>query len=77
MEEKRPRESHLWNDLSNAGLTGSGPEDLATQIQKAKDAVMARLRELLDESSQTGECESAASALGTLTQLQRKLRPRP
>lgn len=66
--------SDLWNRLSQAGLTGVSPEDLSSRIQKARHVVIQRLHELLEESNRLEECESVASALGTLSELSRRVR---
>jgi hypothetical protein len=66
--------SHFWNCLSQAGLTEVNPEDISSRIQTTRRAVIQRLHELLEERNQPVECESAASVLGTLTELGRRVR---
>lgn len=65
---------HFWNVLSQAGLTDINPEDLPSRIRATRSTVMQRIQELLEQRNQPVECESAASALGTLTELERKVR---
>jgi hypothetical protein len=68
--------SHLWHRLSQAGLTETDPEDIGSRIQEARHAVIERLHQLLDGENQPVECESAASALGTLSELRRRIQTR-
>lgn len=66
--------SHLWTYLSQAGLTEINPEDLPSRIERARDVVIEHLLELLEKPGKLVECEPAASTIGTLTELRRRLR---
>lgn len=66
--------SHLWNYLSQAGLTEINPEDLPSRIERTRDVVIEHLLELLEKPGKPVERESAASAIGTLTELRRRVR---
>jgi hypothetical protein len=66
--------SYLWNVLSQAGLIEIDPEDLASRIKTTRHLVVRRMQELLAERNERVERESAASALGILAELERRVR---
>ena len=68
--------SHLWTYLSQAGLTEINPEDLPSRIERTRNVVIEHLLELLEKPGKPVECEPAASTIGTLTELRRRVRPK-
>ena len=68
------KSSYLWNLLSQVGLTDINPEDLPSRIKTTRYVVVRRMQELLAERNELVERESAASALGTLAELERSVR---
>lgn len=72
--EKPGEREQVWKLLSEAGLVDIGPADFPERIKEAKDRVLRRLTKLLETTSDLDECESAAYSLGTLTELQTRLR---
>lgn len=68
------RDPEMWNSISQAGLTDLDSERVCGVIQNVREAVMRRLDVLLKQSATSSECESAASAIGTLSQLGRRVR---
>jgi hypothetical protein len=69
----------VWSLLSEAGLVDIPTDEFSKRIKEAKKAVMDRLGELLELTSDIGERDSAAYSLATLkkleTALQRKGTP--
>ena len=63
----------IWKVLSEAGLIDIPPDEFAQRIKDAKHAVMGRLSELLELTTDTQERESAAYSLATLKKLERTL----
>ena len=61
----------VWKVLSEAGLIDIPPDEFAQRIKDAKHAVMGRLSELLELTTDTQERESAAYSLATLKKLER------
>jgi hypothetical protein len=57
--------------LSEAGLIDIPPDEFAERIKDAKHAVMERLSELLELTTDIQERESAAYSLATLKKLER------
>jgi hypothetical protein len=57
--------------LSEAGLIDIPPDEFAERIKDAKHAVMGRLSELLELTTDIQERESAAYSLATLKKLER------
>jgi hypothetical protein len=70
----------VWTQLSEAGLVDIPTDEFAERVKEAKKAVMDRLGELLESTTDIQERESAAYSLATLkkleTALQRKATPR-
>lgn len=60
----------VWRVLSEAGLIDIPPDKFAERIKEAKGAVMGRLSELLELTSNIQERESAAYSLATLKKLE-------
>ena len=61
----------VWKVLSEAGLIDIPPDEFAQRIKDAKHAVMGRLSDLLELTTDTQERESAAYSLATLKKLER------
>jgi len=61
----------VWKVLSEAGLIDIPPDEFAQRIKDAKHAVMGRLSELLELTTDIQERESAAYSLATLKKLER------
>jgi hypothetical protein len=64
----------VWSLLSKAGLVDIPPEEFPKRINEAKNAVMERLGELLEVSTDVGERDSAAYSLATLKKLEATLK---
>jgi len=64
----------VWKLLSEAGLVDITPDDFPERIKAAKDAVIDRLRELLELTTNIQERQSVAYSLGTLKKLETTLR---
>lgn len=60
-----------WKALSEAGLIDIPPEEFAKRIKEAKQVVMGRLSELLEQTTNIQEREAAAYTLATLKELER------
>ncbi|HEY4762104.1 MAG TPA: hypothetical protein VIH75_00420 [Candidatus Sulfotelmatobacter sp.] len=61
----------VWRVLSEAGLIDIPPDEFAERIKEAKHAVMGRLSELLEQTTDIQEREAAAYSLATLKELER------
>jgi len=74
------RKQQVWSVLSEAGLVDIPSDEFSERVKQAKTAVMERLGELLDSTTDIEERDSAAYSLATLkkleTALQRKGNPR-
>jgi hypothetical protein len=70
----------VWTLLSEAGLVDIPTDEFSERVKEAKKAVMDRLGELLESTTDIEERDSAAYSLATLkrleTALQRKGTPR-
>jgi hypothetical protein len=70
----------IWSLLSEAGLVDIPTDEFSERVKEAKKAVMERLGELLESTTDVEERDSAAYSLATLkkleTALQRKGSPR-
>lgn len=70
----------VWSLLSEAGLVDIPTDEFSERVKEAKKAVMDRLGELLESTTDIEERDSAAYSLATLkkleTALQRKGTPR-
>ena len=62
-----------WKALSEAGLIDIAPDEFAKRIKEAKQVVMGRLSELLEQTTDIQEREAAAYSLATLKQLERTM----
>jgi hypothetical protein len=76
----QPRKQQVWSLLSEAGLVDIPTDEFSERVKEAKNAVMDRLGELLESTTDIEERDSAAYSLATLkkleTALQRKGTPR-
>ena len=63
----------VWRVLSEAGLIDIPADEFSKRIREAKDVVMGRLSELLEQSTDIQERESAAYSLATLKKLETTL----
>lgn len=74
------RKQQVWSVLTEAGLVDIPTDEFPERVKEAKTAVMERLGELLDSTTDIEERDSAAYSLATLkkleTALQRKKAPR-
>jgi hypothetical protein len=68
--EDDSKKQEAWKLLSEAGLVDIGPDEFADRIKEAKNIVLRRLNELLELTSNIGECQSTAYSLGTLRRLE-------
>ena len=59
--------------LSEAGLVDIPADEFSKRVREAKDVVMGRLSELLEQSTDIQERESAAYSLATLKKLETTL----
>lgn len=75
--KEKPEEREAWKLLSEAGLVDIGPDEFPERIKEAKNIVSKRLHELLERTSNTGECQSTAYSLGTLRRLETTLAETP
>ena len=70
----------FWSLLSEAGLVDIPTDEFSERVKEAKNAVMDRLGELLESTTDIEERDSTAYSLATLkkleTALQRKGTPR-
>jgi hypothetical protein len=62
-----------WSLLSEAGLVDIPADEFSERVKEAKKAVMDRLGELFETTSETEECDSAAYSLATLKKLETAL----
>lgn len=68
--DKEFERERLWTTLSEAGFLDIEPDEFTDRIKKAKHAVIERLTELLQVTSDYRERESAAYSLATLKKLE-------
>jgi hypothetical protein len=64
----------VWSLLSEASLIDIPADELPQRITEAKQAVMGRLSELLERTTDIAERESAAYSLATLRKLETTLK---
>lgn len=69
--DEESEKEKVWKVLSEAGLIDIPPDEFAERIKEAKDAVMGRLSELLEQTNDLREREAAAYSLATLKELER------
>jgi hypothetical protein len=70
---EEPEKEQVWKLLSDAGLVDITLDDFPNRIKEAKHAVMGRLAELLEPTTDIQERESVAYSLGTLRKLETTL----
>lgn len=58
-----------WKDLFNAALMEFDPQKLPERIQQARDAIMERVDQLLDDPERQPEHDEILHALNTLDEL--------
>jgi hypothetical protein len=68
------RDADVWKWTSETGLDEIDSPNLFRLVQETRHAVIQRLQALLEKGGDTLECQSAASAIGTLTELGRRVR---
>ena len=66
----------VWSLLSEAGLVDIPTDEFSERVKEAKKAVMDRLGELLESTSDIEERDSAACSLATLKKLETALQRR-
>lgn len=69
--DEESEKERVWRVLSEAGLIDIPPDEFAERIKEAKHAVMGRLSELLERTTDIQEREAAAYSLATLKELER------
>jgi len=69
--DEESEKERVWRMLSEAGLIDIPPDEFAERIKEAKQVVMGRLSELLEQTTDIQEREAAAYSLATLKQLER------
>jgi hypothetical protein len=69
--DEESEKERVWRVLSEAGLIDIPPDEFAERIKEAKHAVMGRLSELLEQTTDIQEREAAAYSLATLKELER------
>jgi hypothetical protein len=68
--DKQSEDERIWSLLLEAGFFDIPPDEFADRIKEAKRAVMARLSQLLEMTTDIRERESAAYSLATLKKLE-------
>jgi hypothetical protein len=66
----------VWTLLSEAGLVDIPTDEFSERVKEAKKAVMDRLGELLESTTEIEERDSAAYSLATLKKLETALQRR-
>ena len=66
----------VWTLLSEAGLVDIPADEFSERVKEAKKAVMDRLGELLESTTDVKERDSAACSLATLKKLETALQRR-
>ena len=66
----------VWSLLSEAGLVDIPTDEFSERVKEAKKAVMDRLGELLESTTDIEERDSAAYSLATLKKLETALQRR-
>lgn len=66
------KDADVWKWASEVGLQDC--LNLHQLVERARLEVIQRLEALLQKGENTAECQSAASAIGTLTELGRRVR---
>lgn len=70
---KTRTDTEIWNWTSETALEKIDLCELFQLVQQAKRSVMLCLQELLEKGGSSSECQSAASAIATLTELGRRV----
>jgi hypothetical protein len=74
MTEIRIRtDTDVWKWTSQAGLEEVDSLNLLQLVQNTRQQVIQCLQALLEKGGSAAECQSAASAIGTLTELGRRV----
>ena len=71
---EEPEKERVWKLLSRAGLVDITLDEFPERIKEAKRAVMGRLSELLELTTDARESQSAAYSLATLKRLETTVR---
>jgi hypothetical protein len=74
-ETRRATGAPLWKWMSEIGLESIDDSAIAQLLRQRRQVVLECLEELLQKGASTAERNAAASAIGTLTALQKKLTP--
>ena len=69
----QPDKQQVWSILSEAGLVDIPTNEFSDRVKEAKKAVMDRLGELLESTTDVEERDSAAHSLATLKKLETTL----
>jgi hypothetical protein len=72
-DKTRASGAPLWQWVSEIGLESIDDSAVARLVEQRRQVVMECLEELLEKGASTAERNAAASAIGTLTALQKKL----
>lgn len=72
--EEKWQTGQVWKSLTDAGLVEIQIEEFAAKLEKVKHVAIGHLGELLERQSGHREQESVAHSLGTLKQLETRLR---
>jgi hypothetical protein len=72
-DKTRASGAPLWQLVSEIGLESIDGSAVARLVEQRRQVVMECLEELLEKGASTAERNAAASAIGTLTALQKKL----
>jgi hypothetical protein len=75
-DKTRATGAPLWKWVSETRLESIDDSAVARLLQQRRQVVIECLEELLQKGASTAERNAAASAIGTLTALQKKLTPR-
>jgi hypothetical protein len=70
---KTSRDPDIWQWATQFGFGDIDTGNVFRVVQNSRRAVIRRLQELLSQGAQNSECQSAASAIGTLTELERRV----
>ena len=74
-DKKRATGEPLWKTVSEIELESIDDTAVARVLRHRRQVVIECLEELLQKNASTAERNAAASAIGTLTELERKLTP--
>ena len=73
-EAYESEKQQVWSLLSEAGLVDIPTDEFSERVKEAKNAVMERLGELLEATTDIEERDSAAYSLATLKKLETTLK---